>query len=33
MNGRKLILYHGLPLFVILFPLAWYAIFGSDWLL
>lgn len=33
MNGRKLILYHGLPLLVILFPLAWYAIVGSDWLL
>jgi hypothetical protein len=33
MNGRKLILYHGLPLMVILFPLAWYASVGSDWLL
>ena len=33
MDGRKLILYHGLPLLVILFPLAWYAIVGSDWLL
>jgi hypothetical protein len=33
MQSRKLILYHGLPLLVILFPLAWYAIVGSDWLL
>jgi len=33
MNSRKLILYHGLPLLVILFPLVWYAIVGSDWLL
>jgi hypothetical protein len=33
MNSRNLILYHGLPLFVILFPLVWYAIIGSDWLL
>lgn len=33
MNSRNLILYHGLPLFVILLPLVWYAIVGSDWLL
>ena len=33
MNSRSLILYHGLPLFVILLPLVWYAIIGSDWLL
>ena len=33
MNSRKLILYHGLPLLVILFPLVWYASVGSDWLL
>lgn len=33
MNSRKVILYHGLPLLVILFPLVWYAIVGSDWLL
>jgi len=33
MNSRNLILYHGLPLLVILFPLVWYAIVGSDWLL
>ena len=31
-NGR-LILYHGLPIAVILMPLVWYAIVGSDWLL
>jgi hypothetical protein len=29
MNSRKLILYHGLPLFVILTPLVWYAITGN----
>ena len=29
MNSRKLILYHGLPLFVILLPLVWYAITGD----
>ena len=33
MKSRSLIIYHGLPLLVILFPLAWYAIVGSDWLL
>ena len=33
MNGRHLILYHGLPLLVILFPLVWFAVVGSDWLL
>jgi uncharacterized membrane protein YhaH (DUF805 family) len=29
MKIRKLILYHGLPLFVILLPLVWYAITGN----
>ena len=29
MKGRNLILYHGLPLFVILLPLVWYAITGN----
>jgi hypothetical protein len=33
MRKRNLILYHGLPLFVILLPLVWFAIVGSDWLL
>jgi hypothetical protein len=29
MKGRNLMLYHGLPLFVILLPLVWYAITGN----
>lgn len=29
MNGRNLFLYHGLPLFVVLLPLVWYAISGN----
>ena len=33
MRKRNLILYHGLPLFVVLLPLVWFAIVGSDWLL
>ncbi len=33
MGIRSLILYHGLPLLVILFPLVWFAVVGSDWLL
>ena len=33
MNTRRLFLYHDLPVAVILMPLVWYAIVGSDWLL
>ena len=33
MINRKLLLFHGLPLLVILFPLVWFAVVGSDWLL